>query len=192
MKRFFVLLIALGIITTWTAQEAFAKKKADTGAKRTVDKKAKETLDKKRMDLDKTNWSLALVPSGKEGQKGVDILSFKENHILSRNMAAKGFNPTNYTLTIGDDGIVVFETMQTSEKEGTVFWRGEFAQDNTAMRGVMSWVTPDQKAHDFSFTASLSKGDIAEAPVMERAQPAATKGEGPKAEQKKPVETGKK
>ena len=37
----------------------------------------------------------------------------------------KGFPSTNITLTVQPDGSLIWETMQTSEKSGICFWRGE-------------------------------------------------------------------
>ena len=71
--------------------------------------------------------------------------------------ANKGFPTTNFTLTVQEDGVVVWETMQTSEKSGIAFWRGEFDPKMESMRGVVSY-QPDKKSkQDYSFTSAAKK-----------------------------------
>jgi hypothetical protein len=171
MKKHLIWLMVAGLFLSFVSGDVYAKRKTDTTAvKKTGDKKSKEALAQKRLDLENTSWNIELISSAKEGTKSIDVLTFKDNQLLSRNFSARGFNPTNYTLTMGDDGTIVLETMQTSEKEGTVFWRGEFGQENTGtktLRGMISHITPDQQAHDMSFSGVLVSAVPVDGPAAE-------------------------
>jgi hypothetical protein len=63
---------------------------------------------------------------------------------------------TNYTLTIQDDGKVVWETMQTSEKAGIVFRRREIDLNIEKMQGILSQRIDDKTTRDYAFV-SVSK-----------------------------------
>ena len=165
MKKYLVWLMIAGLFLSFAIGDAYAKRKTDTtAARKTSDKKVKEALDQKRAELKNTSWNIELIASVKDGTKSADILTFEDNQLSSRNFLARGFNPTNYTLTMGDDGTIVVETMQTSEKEGTVFWRGEFIKEANLLRGMVSHITPDQQAHDLSFSGV----QVSAAPVTEQ------------------------
>lgn len=147
-------LFAFSVIPSWartkksqaTSQVAEKKKKSDL-------KKAKELLDQKRLDLENTQWDVALkLPSGEK--KADDRLVFKNAQFSSRELELKGFKPASYSLALQDDGTVVFETMQPSEKEGTVFWKGEFSSDNASLHGMLSEVFADQSSRDIYFLGS--------------------------------------
>ena len=105
-----------------------------------------------RAQLDGTRWMLELTPlSGAEKVKAQkDTVTFDAKQVSSERLSKTGYPPSNYTLTIGDDGVPVWETMQTKEGEGVAFWRGEF--HGTTMRGVLSKHPVKGVAEDFSFT----------------------------------------
>ncbi|MEK7849673.1 MAG: hypothetical protein AAB213_02475 [Candidatus Omnitrophota bacterium] len=172
MKKHLIWLMVAGLFLNFASVEVYAKRKTDntTAAKKTGDKKVKEALAQKRAELENTSWNIELISSAKEGTKSIDVLTFKDNQVTSRDFLARGFNPTNYTLTMGDDGTIVLETMQTSEKEGTVFWRGELGQENTGtktLRGMISHITLDQQAHDMSFSGVLVSAVPVDEPAAE-------------------------
>ena len=116
--------------------------------------------DKKKAALNNTEWELSMTPMSGKGNKEEDTLVFANNQISFPGYAKRGFPKTNYTLTVQDNGSVVWETMQTSEKSGTTFWRGELDAEMQTMRGVLSHQQADGASKDFSF-ASTSKKAIA-------------------------------
>jgi hypothetical protein len=174
MKKILCVLVAIGFVFGLFTVGAFAKTKktkpAEESAKKEVrpsDKKAKEITAKKRAELANTAWNIEIAAPGKEGaQKLADLIFFKDNQFSSQEFSKKGFVPTNYSLTVGDDGAIVFETMQTSEKAGTVFWRGEFREQNT-LKGMLSEVSSDQKATDYSFAGSKNLTGAGQEVVVE-------------------------
>ncbi|MBU4304522.1 MAG: hypothetical protein KJ893_02685 [Candidatus Omnitrophica bacterium] len=110
--------------------------------------------EQKRKQLNSSSWDVEIVPMSGAGKKRKDVLIFEENRFSAEQFAKEGFKPTNYTLSVTDEEIAVWETMQTAEEGKMVFWRGEAAQDMQTMRGILSQQTPDGKSQDFSFTAT--------------------------------------
>lgn len=164
MRRILCFVIAVGILSV-SGYEAYARPKkqkpaaSQAGSSKDA-KRTKEILAKKRQDLENTSWVIefAPAPSDKTGQKKADSIGFKNNQFFSEGSLSKGFKPTNYSLNMQDDGAIIFETMQTSEKEGTLFWRGEFAQGANTLKGMISEVFPDQKTQDTYFTGTQAVG----------------------------------
>lgn len=99
-------------------------------ARREAEKKANKTLAQKE-------WQIEVVETAaKKTKPEADVLIFAEGKVTSKNYSAKGYPATNITLTVQDNGIIVWETMQTNPEHGTVFWRGELS--NGLMGGAIS------------------------------------------------------
>jgi hypothetical protein len=101
---------------------------------------AAEVVAKKKAELNGTEWNIELwsmaKPKGKS--KGeIDVISFAENKVASKNLSALGYAASGFSVRLEEDGTVIWETMQVSEKSGTAFWRGDIGPDGT-MRGVLS------------------------------------------------------
>jgi hypothetical protein len=119
---------------------------------------AKQEIVKKKMaQLNDTEWQLELTPITGKGKKEADVATFKNNQVVLANFSKKGFPATNLTLTVQDDGSVVWETMQTSEKNGMCFWRGEMDKTMMTMRGVVSNRIDDKTKLDYSFASTARK-----------------------------------
>ncbi|MBU0548717.1 MAG: hypothetical protein KJ838_00095, partial [Candidatus Omnitrophica bacterium] len=93
-------------------------------------------IEKKRKLLNNTKWEIELSLLTGKGKKQSDIITFSNNQIASANLIRSGFSATNYTLTIQEDVAVIWETMQTSEKSGIAFWRGEVDLNIEKMQGI--------------------------------------------------------
>lgn len=117
----------------------------------------------KRRRLNNTEWQVELRPlsgsSSPKDKKEADALLFKDNQVSIVGFEKKNFPPTNFTLSVQDDGIIVWETMQTSEKNGIAFWRGEMDGDMQRMQGILSYHLDEKTIRDYSFV-SVSKGTI--------------------------------
>ncbi|HAJ57199.1 MAG TPA: hypothetical protein DCL35_05460 [Candidatus Omnitrophica bacterium] len=121
-------------------------------------KKLKNLLDDKRAELEDSQWDIEVT--SQEGAGYVkDMLNFEDEKFISREFTAKGFGPVAYSLTYRDSGVFVFETMQESEVEGTVFWRGEFGPDGDVIRGTISQVYSDGKTKDLFFSGIKMRED---------------------------------
>lgn len=86
---------------------------------------AEENVNLEPMELDGTKWKVEMVYVTKKGKKDVsrDILIFSDNKFISKNFEKKKYSPTNYSMTLEEDGTTKFGTMQIKDKE-TLFWKG--------------------------------------------------------------------
>ncbi len=120
--------------------------------------KAKRAIAQKKLnELNNTEWGIELLPMSVKGKKEVDTVTFKNNQVGIAGFAKKGFSFTNFTLTVQEDGVVIWETMQTSEKSGIAFWRGELDPKLQTMRGVVSHQIDQKNKQDYSFTSDAKK-----------------------------------
>jgi hypothetical protein len=117
----------------------------------------KAQAQRKLSELNNTEWAIDLTSMTAKGKKETDIVSFKNNQVVIAGFAKKGFPTTNFTLTVQEDGTVIWETMQTSEKSGIAFWRGELDAKMQVMRGVVSWQIDPNKKQDYSFASTGKK-----------------------------------
>ena len=117
----------------------------------------KASIEKKRKALNNTEWSVDLSPISGKGKKETESLTFSNNQISSSAYVKRGFAPTNYTITVQDDGSSVWETMQVSEKSGTAFWRGDLDTNTQNMKGILSVHNVDETVNDYSFVSTAKK-----------------------------------
>jgi len=94
--------------------------------------------------LDGTEWSIKMTTPSAEDQ-----IRFEEGRFISPLFEPKGFSTSYVTLTEKEGRPLIWETMQTSENQGTLSWRGDVESDT--MRGVVSWVKPDGKVVNRTF-----------------------------------------
>lgn len=117
-------------------------------------KKLRELIERKKQSLNNTEWGIEITPA-KGGKRSRDKVVFKEGKVSLHKLLKEGFSPTNYTLTIQEDGTLLWETMQTAKGGKIVFIRGEITSDIKAMRGMLSF--PEEGGtEDYSFR-SISK-----------------------------------
>ncbi len=156
----FMLLVLMAMAQPAFAEEAKGLKPEDIAK---LSEEAQKTLNG-------FAWTLEVSPSGvkKEDRKSTpDTLIFKDGKMSSEGLAKKGYGTSNYTLSIGDDGIPVFETMQRDENEGVAFWRGELVDGQ--IRGVISVQKAKEPAISFGFHG-VKVGEASEIPA-ERVEP---------------------
>jgi hypothetical protein len=99
--------------------------------------------------LDGTQWQIKLTAAAAK-TASEDRVRFEKGRFTAPLFQPKGFSTSNYTLTEEKGAPVIWETMQTSEKEGTLSWRGELGGDR--MHGVASWRKLDGTVVDYTFT----------------------------------------
>lgn len=125
--------------------------------------KAKRILiEKRRREINNNEWAIELLKLSGKGKKDAETLIFKDNQVLMSNFSKRGFSATNYSLSIQGDGTLVWETMQSSEKSGIAFWRGELSSDMQSMRGVLSLQINEKNREEYSFVSTGKKGIAAE------------------------------
>ena len=133
---------------------------------------AEDILATKKAALDNSEWIIELKPmAGGKGKSKAeqDTLLFSDGKISSGNLVKAGYNTTNYTLRILEDNeTLTWETMQTSEKDGVAFWRGDIGPDGI-MRGVLSKRDLKNNTKDFNFVSTGSKKVAPPVPPVESA-----------------------
>jgi hypothetical protein len=159
MKKLMVVVMVLGLLvmSTGVVFAAWFSKEQPAAAPvvKTVTQKkvgnVSDAVNKKKAELNGTQWSVETKPMSGKGRAEKDVLSFADNKISSRNMAARGYGATNFSLRLLEDNeTYAWETMQISEKEGVAFWRGDIGPDGV-MRGVVSLRDKKNVVSDFNF-----------------------------------------
>ena len=127
-----------------------------------------------RAKLNGTNWTLELKPE--TGGKTVqDTVTFEGRTVKSSWLTKSGYNVSNYSLQVSEDGSAVWETMQSKEGEGLAFWRGELAGEK--MSGVLSKQPKEGTPMSYNFSATKvasAAPATPAAPAVKAAPPAAT------------------
>lgn len=157
------LLGLLLLLTAFTFQPLFAEGTLKPEEIEKISAEAQKTLNG-------FTWNLEVSPTAgkKEDRKIVkDTVIFKDGKMSSDGLAKKGYGTSNYTLTVGDDGVPVFETMQRDTDNGVAFWRGEIVEGK--IRGVISVQKAKEAATTFGFRGEKA-GEAAEIPA-ERVEP---------------------
>ena len=132
-----------------------------------------KNIEKKKVELESTQWQVSLVSKDPKSKPESDTFVFQNSQFKSENQAKRGFNPTNYTVTIpeGDDASAVFETMQ-SGKEGHVFVKGHWTKE--VMDGQILEQSEDGKSNrEFYFTNAKMTKIAPEEAKADAAAPAA-------------------
>jgi hypothetical protein len=130
-----------------------------------------EQREQVRQQLDGTQWTLVLRPEG-GGKTTEDTLTFKGRTVASARLTKAGYSTTNYSVHVQDDGVAVWETMQSKEGGDRAFWRGDLSGET--MSGILSKQPAEQPQETFYFSATkLASGQpqtppasIAPAPTL--------------------------
>lgn len=101
--------------------------------------------------LDGTQWTIELKSQSNLGTGSLhsDRIIFKDGAVSSNESLRKGFSTSHYTMTVQDDGMIIWETMQTASDGTTASWRGEIKQGK--MEGILSLREKGKEPQDFSF-----------------------------------------
>jgi len=81
-------------------------------------------------------------------------LIFEEKKFISKNFEKMGYIPTNYSLSVKEDGTTTFGTMQIKGKE-TTFWKGGVKGDT--VNGNAHVQSDKGSTKDYYFTGKLVK-----------------------------------
>ncbi|MGD9014626.1 MAG: hypothetical protein PVI33_01190 [Candidatus Omnitrophota bacterium] len=128
----------------------------EASRKEAAQQELRELKQNKVEELNNTEWQIELSLF-EGGKKSTDVITFKDNQVVSANLSRAGFSPTNYTLTVQKNGIVVWETMQTSTRGEIAFWRGEFDSSLNKLRGILSHKLSNKTSRDYYFWSTQKK-----------------------------------
>ena len=86
---------------------------------------AEENTKPQPFELDATEWEVEMVYVTDKGKKEIssDTLMFKDKKFISKEFENNKYTPTNYSVSVAEDGSTNFGTMQIKDKE-TAFWKG--------------------------------------------------------------------
>ncbi len=193
MKRVLVSVVVAGFLAFAVASSFSAQKPkpvamtAEEKAKAKQEEKALAALSKKTAEQAKAKeklstheWVINLTLRGEKSataKTDTDILTFSNGTVTSSNLSGKGYGASNITVNIQDDGTIVWETMQTTDKGEMAFWRGELRND--VMSGILSMQNPKGASEEFFF-ASV-KAEAKPAPAPAQPEPPATPAKPEKA-----------
>ncbi len=104
-----------------------------------------------RPDLNGTIWDVELVSVSESGEKTSikDKIKFNGKSFESHYFKNHGFSSPNYTVTIQNNGIVTWETIQKNFEGEMVSWRGDW--QGSKMEGMLSYHSAGNSPRDFSF-----------------------------------------
>lgn len=158
MISLFSLLFMISFIPIGFSEKPLSSAPSKAEIKDEEEKRAalREAIEAKKQELNGTSWDVEIKSqSGKGLFSGKDTLTFQDEKFHSQKADKNGYTPTNYTLTVQEDGPTIWETMQTGQEEGQVtFWRGEWKEDS--MSGVISRQLKEGN-EDYYFTSSAKQ-----------------------------------
>ncbi len=104
-----------------------------------------------RPDLNGTIWEVELVSEEPDGTiKAIhDKIRFTGKSFESSYFTSQGFSRSNYTVTLNNNGVITWETIQRNDRGELVSWRGDW--QGNKMEGVMSYRPVESQPQDFSF-----------------------------------------
>ncbi len=135
--------------TTKPARPAFTKETSEELQRR------RALISKRKEMLNNTSWEIDMVPLDGKGKQETDVILFYDRKVSTENLARDGFLPTNFTLTLKEDGKTEWETMQSKENE-VVFFKGELSEEFDTMSGVISFQKLEGNL-DYSFTTTSKR-----------------------------------
>jgi hypothetical protein len=126
--------------------------------------------EKGREALKAREWIVYLTAKGEKSANETDVYVFGDGTMESKGLFARGYPVSNITLSIANDGAVIWETMKTTATKDKAFYRGELR--GNVMTGTMVMKSSKGLVSTFSFStlgaapaAPVVKQPVAEAKV---------------------------
>jgi hypothetical protein len=119
------------------------------------------------LELNRTTWAVDIVYVDQSGAKDTqqDTLVFEDGQFYSESFKKKGYEPTNYSVTVTEDDATNFGTMQNMEEE-SAFWDGRVVGE--VIGGSLHVLSNNGKnKKEYYFKGKLASG------VLERKDPTA-------------------
>lgn len=112
------------------------------------------------LELDGTEWEVTMTFVTKKGKKKTseDKLIFSDKKFISENFDKKGYDPTNYSATVQDDGTTKFGTMQIKGKDIS-FWKG-VVKNNAIDGSVHTQFSGGESTRTTYFKGTLITGEL--------------------------------
>ena len=118
--------------------------------------------------LNESRWAVQLhrMFEAQPSDPVTDTLQFSGGQLASERFEPSGYAPAPFTLSIGPNGLPVWESTQLSQRDGIVLWRGELDRDT--IRGTVSRLPLEGSTEDFQFegTEILASRPPVETPAV--------------------------
>jgi len=159
----FLFLGPAGLKSGWAEEAAKKPSKAEERRKalEEAERQAKiQNFSEQIMEkLDKDQWQIYLRLQNPPKDKKTktlqnDLLTFSKGTVLSKFLSESGFSNSNFTLTVREDGVAVWETMQRDSSDNLAFWRGELNVNGEVMYGVLGRHSSKGERQDYTFTTT--------------------------------------
>ena len=123
--------------------------------------------------LSGTRWTLELRPMFGQASEGpvTDTLNFDGDQMTSEKFSAGGFASSAITVTVGADGVPVWEATQLNPSEGIALWHGELHEHT--INGTVSKCPLTGATEDFIFVGQEAPAVIAPSALPEPSAPPA-------------------
>ena len=162
-------LFLIGFAPAFAADKAKTSKDQAQIQKNEEDRRKK--VDEKINEINETEWKVQVIPDHPKLKPVEDVLAFRAHTVQLGYFEKKGFQPTNYTVTVeeGEDA-GNFETMKTHPEGGgrVVFIRGQW--NGNRVSGVATERDPSDKEYPtIRYTFVGAKGSLeAKAPDLKK------------------------
>lgn len=160
MRKTLALLIIASLLVTPGFLFAADKKTQQLNARLEAEKQVRLLKNKQLMEeasavLASREWLVYFIPDEgipKRGSLKTDVFTIKDGQVTAKGLLARGYNTSNYTMSVMNDGTVVWETMQKSKSEGgVIFLRGELRGE--MLTGFMTFQPAKGNREDYSLTS---------------------------------------
>jgi len=119
--------------------------------KRVMEEKARETLKGRE-------WTVKITPRDGKPTGETDVFAFGDGTMESKNLTPKGYPVSNMTITVANDGAIVWETMKTAAGNDKAFFRGELR--GGVMAGTMVMKSSKGKVATFLFSSGAAPAPV--------------------------------
>lgn len=157
MKKFVVLAVSALLLCTSQAIAAPKKRVVETPESIAAREAAlREAETKAQVTLQSRAWTVNVMPRNKKNKAFVDVLTLKDGTLASGFFSARGFNASNYALSIKPDGMAVLETVQSNAEGEYASWRGELLAGEILQGMVSVKGKLGREIYDFIMVAPAS------------------------------------
>ena len=163
MKRIVIIILILGFLVSFISlsEAADRKRRVREPGSKIISSAKEDAPTKAKQALRAKEWIVYLAPaSDKKAKPQLDILSFSDNKFSSKNFTTKGYKEVDYSLIVKEDGSASWQALQQEDSLGTVFWYGEYKDNN--LQGIMSLLEKNGTLDDFYFTSALPQEALTE------------------------------
>ena len=177
MSRKFLLLVGAAVVCAYScllAAPVQAQVPVLKGQTAAMAEQKRIMEEKGRAALKAREWIVYLTAKGTKAANETDVYVFGDGTTMeSKGLSARGYPVSNITVTVGNDGSVVWETMKTTAADDKAFYRGELR--NGVMAGTMVLKSAKGQVSTSYFSSAASQAPVVKQAVVETKAPVEAK-----------------